>query len=374
MKRLRGAVVGYGFIRSAATPPATRASAPDVEIVAVADIARRAAAVAARRAARAPASTRTHRRCSRPRRTGSTSSTSRPRPATTPRSRTPRSSAACTCCARSRSPRRSPTPRAHARPRAPRPSACSSRATTTSTRRSSRRCARILDVGAHRPGPPGDAADLPQHPRQGRDRVAHATGAASARYSGGGIAMDHGSHTFYLAFDWLRGYPTAITARATTMGPFDTEDNFSCSAHASRPASPPRTSPGPPACARSSTRSTASAARSASRTTTSRSRSRSGARPAPSAGRFERRGDRVGLDGREPRHLVQLDVRPVRAAIERGDYVGKEAEEAFRCVELITTAYASARDGSRELPLAGLAALGGDDLSDRMVMKDVSSA
>src|SRR4051794_39149313 len=49
------------------------------------------------------------------------------------------------------------------------------------------------------------------------------------RYSGGGIAMDHGSHTFYLAFEWLRAYPTAITARALTMGPFDTEDDFSCS-------------------------------------------------------------------------------------------------------------------------------------------------
>ena len=49
------------------------------------------------------------------------------------------------------------------------------------------------------------------------------------RYSGGGIAMDHGSHTFYLAFEWLRAYPTAISARAVTMGPFDTEDDFSCS-------------------------------------------------------------------------------------------------------------------------------------------------
>src|SRR5215471_1058157 len=49
------------------------------------------------------------------------------------------------------------------------------------------------------------------------------------RYSGGGIAMDHGSHSFYLAFEWLRAYPTAITARAVTMGPFDTEDDFSCS-------------------------------------------------------------------------------------------------------------------------------------------------
>jgi predicted dehydrogenase len=34
------------------------------------------------------------------------------------------------------------------------------------------------------------------------------------KYSGGGIAMDHGSHTFYLTFDWMGVYPTAVTAKA----------------------------------------------------------------------------------------------------------------------------------------------------------------
>jgi predicted dehydrogenase len=48
------------------------------------------------------------------------------------------------------------------------------------------------------------------------------------RYSGGGIAMDHGSHTFYLAFEWMRSYPLSVTAKATTLGNFDTEDNLSC--------------------------------------------------------------------------------------------------------------------------------------------------
>ena len=48
------------------------------------------------------------------------------------------------------------------------------------------------------------------------------------KYSAGGIAMDHGSHTFYLAFEWMRSYPTNITAKASTLGNFDTEDNFSC--------------------------------------------------------------------------------------------------------------------------------------------------
>jgi predicted dehydrogenase len=49
------------------------------------------------------------------------------------------------------------------------------------------------------------------------------------RWSGGGIAMDHGSHTFYLAFDWFGAYPTSITAKMSTLGAFDTEDNFACS-------------------------------------------------------------------------------------------------------------------------------------------------
>ncbi len=48
------------------------------------------------------------------------------------------------------------------------------------------------------------------------------------RYSGGGIAMDHGSHTFYLAFDWLGDLPTGVTAHMTAQGDWDTEDAYSC--------------------------------------------------------------------------------------------------------------------------------------------------
>jgi predicted dehydrogenase len=46
------------------------------------------------------------------------------------------------------------------------------------------------------------------------------------RYSGGGIAMDHGSHTFYLAFEWMRSYPTSVVATMSAVNGFDTEDNF----------------------------------------------------------------------------------------------------------------------------------------------------
>jgi predicted dehydrogenase len=48
------------------------------------------------------------------------------------------------------------------------------------------------------------------------------------RYSGGGIAMDHGSHTLYLAFEWLGSHPVSVSAKANTLGDYDTEDNFSC--------------------------------------------------------------------------------------------------------------------------------------------------
>lgn len=45
--------------------------------------------------------------------------------------------------------------------------------------------------------------------------------------SGGGIAMDHGSHTFYLTFAWLQALPSALTAKALRLQPqWDTEDNL----------------------------------------------------------------------------------------------------------------------------------------------------
>jgi predicted dehydrogenase len=46
------------------------------------------------------------------------------------------------------------------------------------------------------------------------------------RYAGGGISMDHGSHSFYLAFEWLRSYPTSVSAKMASRGGFDTDDTF----------------------------------------------------------------------------------------------------------------------------------------------------
>ncbi len=47
------------------------------------------------------------------------------------------------------------------------------------------------------------------------------------RTSGGGIAMDHGSHTFYLTYAWLQALPISLTAKAVRLAPqWDTEDNL----------------------------------------------------------------------------------------------------------------------------------------------------
>lgn len=65
-------------------------------------------------------------------------------------------------------------------------------------------------------------------------RPTHARGVAEWRpdwrrdpdVAGGGILMDHGSHTMYLAFDWLGGYPLAVSARTHSLDGFATEDNM----------------------------------------------------------------------------------------------------------------------------------------------------
>ena len=196
------------------------------------------------------------------------------------------------------------------------------------------------------------------------------------RYSGGGIAMDHGSHTFYLAFEWLRAYPTAITARSVAMGPYDTEDDFSCSlrfptgvasAHLSWNAGVRKviyTLHGDRGAIRVEDDDIEVAVR--ERTPGSATEQ------ATSSWRFER--EAISSDWMDSSHVTWFNslFDDFKGAIERKEFVGREAEEAFLCVQLISTAYASARDGSRELPLAGLAALAGDDVSDRKIMKDVS--
>jgi predicted dehydrogenase len=170
------------------------------------------------------------------------------------------------------------------------------------------------------------------------------------RFSGGGVAMDHGSHTFYLAFAWLGAYPEAITAKMSTQGPYDTEDNFTCavtfprgmaSAHLSWTAGIRKviyTVHGPHGAIRVEDDDLEIAAME---------------RAPDGSVTWKRRKHRVSSNWMDPSHVIWFRslLDQFAAAIEARRYVGREAEDALRCVELITTAYASAREGSRELPL-----------------------
>ena len=186
-------------------------------------------------------------------------------------------------------------------------------------------------------------------------RTTHAKGVAEwqpdwrrmRRYSGGGIAMDHGSHTFYLAFDWLNSYPTAITAHMNHRGAFDTEDNFNCTLQFP------------------------------TGTAVAQLTWNAGVRKV----QYTLHGDRgaitiedddielsVRVTGNAAAHVERMNAasnwmdashaawfrtlqEEFAQAIVVGELVGKNAREAFLCVQLIETAYASSRAGSRLLPL-----------------------
>ena len=190
-------------------------------------------------------------------------------------------------------------------------------------------------------------------------RTTHARGVSewlpdwrrSHRYSGGGIAMDHGSHTFYLAFDWLGSYPTAITAKMLHFAGHDTEDGYSCTA----------TFPTGTAVAQLTWNAgvrkviyTIHGERGAITVEDDDLsvvlRGAGTASPAVEKSSVSSN----WIDAAHSPWFASLFDEFARA-IERQEYVGKEAREASLCVELIETSYASAKNGCRELPLGAAA-------------------
>jgi predicted dehydrogenase len=169
------------------------------------------------------------------------------------------------------------------------------------------------------------------------------------RYSGGGIAMDHGSHTFYLAFDWLGGFPTAITAKTSTRGTWDTEDDMSCTvtfpkgiaeAHLTWNAGMRRviyTIHGEKGAIRVEDDDVEIVVK----------------HTVGSETRWENRRERLPSDWMDASHVRWFKslFEQFTVAIAMDDFVGREALESYKCVELIETAYESARLGSRELPV-----------------------
>jgi len=188
-------------------------------------------------------------------------------------------------------------------------------------------------------------------------RTTHAKGVAewqpdwrrTRKTSGGGIAMDHGSHTFYLAFDWLASQPTAITAKMSNLSTFDTEDNFSCTV----------TFPTGIAVAQLTWNSgfrkviyTIHGAHGAIKVEDDEieiHRRRAGG--PPGATDVERRS--AASHWMDASHVewfkaLQLEFAD---AIRTGHWVGQEARDAAMCVQLIETAYASARADGKQLAI-----------------------
>jgi predicted dehydrogenase len=188
-------------------------------------------------------------------------------------------------------------------------------------------------------------------------RTTHAKGVAdwqpdwrrSRKTSGGGIAMDHGSHTFYLAFDWLASQPTSITAKMSNLSTFDTEDNFSCTV----------TFPTGIAVAQLTWNSgfrkviyTIHGANGAIKVEDDDievHRRRAGG-PAGQCDVERLSAASHWMDASHAEWFKALQGEFVEA-IRTGQWVGPEARDAAMCVQLIETAYASARADGKQLAI-----------------------
>jgi predicted dehydrogenase len=168
------------------------------------------------------------------------------------------------------------------------------------------------------------------------------------RIAGGGIAMDHGVHAFYVAFDWLGGYPVSVTARMSATNGQETEDSCNCTL--------------------SFPEGTASAHLTWNAGARKIVYTVSGERGIITVNDDDLRVDWTE-DGksREERLLVpsKFDdtshtswfgavLERFRVSVLAGECVGRAAVDAARCLEVIEAAYASARDGCCELPVQRL--------------------
>lgn len=173
-----------------------------------------------------------------------------------------------------------------------------------------------------------------------------------SRYSGGGIAMDHGSHSLYLTFDWLGSYPTSVTAKMNNLesGRYDTEDEFTAVLDF------------PTGLARIYLTWTAGVRRinyviegedgviTMEDDALTVDTNRNGHVPSVTEN-GEKKLIRSCWDDASHVSWFNALFDEFRKAIERGEFAGKDAREALLCIEAINTAYRSAREGSRQLPI-----------------------
>ncbi|MFT3914125.1 MAG: Gfo/Idh/MocA family oxidoreductase [Anaeromyxobacteraceae bacterium] len=180
--------------------------------------------------------------------------------------------------------------------------------------------------------------------------------------SGGGIAMDHGSHTFYLTFDWLDAWPVSVTAKMVNQEParWDTEDNFSAVL----------TFPGA-VLAHVHLTWTAGVRKVVYTVQGERGavtvddddlqvatqRATGGPDVAQGAVTWDVERRKVRSDWMDASHAGWFNAMFDRflGAVRRGEWAGKDAQDAERCIEIIEAAYRSAGDGCREVPLGDAA-------------------
>jgi predicted dehydrogenase len=187
-------------------------------------------------------------------------------------------------------------------------------------------------------------------------RTTHAKGVSEWRtdwrrekaLSGGGIAMDHGSHSFYLTFDWLGTLPTRVQAKTLTLDTqWDTEDNLNAIL----------TFPnGFAHCFLTWTAGVRKVVYTVQGTDGAlvisdddwelTTQLRSG-KPVVEKGVIE-------SDWMDASHTKWFNSMfdKFRGAIDRGEYVHDELREAVACIQIIETCYRSNAEGGRELPLA----------------------
>jgi predicted dehydrogenase len=162
------------------------------------------------------------------------------------------------------------------------------------------------------------------------------------KYSGGGIAMDHGSHSFYLTFAWLNSLPTHVTAKTLTLDKqWDTEDNLNCVLTF------------PNGFAHTFLTWTAGV-----RKVVYSLQGTAGALvidddewEVTSGGEVQR--GVIESDWMDASHTKWFNslFDQFQEAMRAGDFVNRELREAVACIQIIETAYRSSADGCRELPL-----------------------
>ncbi len=178
------------------------------------------------------------------------------------------------------------------------------------------------------------------------------------KISGGGIAMDHGSHTFYLTFEWLGSYPTAVTAKMANLEPqkYDTEDGFSAVLTF------------PTGVAHAHLTWTAGVRKVIYTVQGERGaitvddddlqlavmESTDGPDVAQGAIKWKVEKQSIESDWMDASHVGWFNSMfdQFKLAIKQDDFVGKEAKEAYLCVQLIMSAYRSAEEGCREVTLS----------------------